>query len=521
MKATRAGTWVGQWATPAPALGIFRILYAGGLLIVWPPLSSVPLGGAPGSFYFAPLGPMAVLTGYPPSWLLLILEMACRSALIPLALGWRTRVVSIVVGVGFTLLAGVRYSTGKIDHDLLVLTVAPLALAAYWGASLSMDALRRPTQPVRDSAPGVAVLALATGFLFFTSGLAKALTGWLATDGSATRGWMLDYVDAGLGHWLNEAVITWDVPLLWKALDVTTVLFEMGFLVAIWRRRWLRFYVPVALAFHIGTIMLMSIDFSRLSLIYLLLAAPGVLAAPRLTRPVERAFTFLSRWRVVALPLGMGLVAAAFWASGPRSLGALFPAPPANLGMVVLVIALAVALLALRCRQPFGAAPWRVPRWAAPTALLVLVVPLPLFWTYSEVYPSVTGPLFMGNGDRGTGIVVNRQVFYRDGEEVTATEALRLPEPYATNVGEMRFPLHRDGSGRDRIEELRSQGHSFSPLAYHPAPYVRLRADETQWLGDPVELRVEWLAVLYDEAGVEQSAVPVTTYRLRSGSAPG
>ena len=83
------------------------------------------LAGLGHVFFFPPLGPFEMLHGYPPLRVIQAVELYI--ALIALLVGYRTRAAGWAVGLTQVVLAGLRYSTGKIDHELLVFIV-PVAI---------------------------------------------------------------------------------------------------------------------------------------------------------------------------------------------------------------------------------------------------------------------------------------------------------------------------------------------------------------------------------------------------------
>ncbi len=185
-----------------------------------------------------------------------------------LFVGWRTSLASI--GTGLTLLAldSWRYSLGKIDHDILMV-VAPLVLGfAGWGRALSVDATRRATadtpegkSPNAEAWP-VALFALFVGFALFTSGWAKATTGWLNPDLKCTYGHLAtNYLVTGRETWAAKLALPIQSAWFWKGADWATVALELAVLPAALRRRSFCLVLALVTVFHVGVMLLFDISF--------------------------------------------------------------------------------------------------------------------------------------------------------------------------------------------------------------------------------------------------------------------
>jgi hypothetical protein len=540
--------WSGlAYRRPVEWLAVWRILYAASQLIGWhtPPLG--PLAGLGHVFFFPPLGPFEMLHGYPPLRVIQAVELGRDIALIALLVGYRTRAAGWAVGLTQVALAGLRYSTGKIDHEMLVFIV-PVAMAfSSWGAALSVDARREAARPsTRDeSGPALAWLALAIGLTYFTAGFAKALTGWLDPSASATRGYLLVYLRQypwgphALNIMLGEAGPFW----AWKLMDYATVGFEMGVLFTIVRPSWFRTALTAALGFHLGVVGLLNIDFSRLIVCYLpFLFAPANAWLIRVREPVERALAWPGRtWPAIVCT-----VAAAYWVRGQRRGYPAFldewPYPrPWSLAVASVVVTLAYLVWrdwlgrSRNAIPAFAASPAQDEagsRWRGPVFVLTaLALPAQLacvVWA-SEPYPAPTGPLFMGNPDvGGRGRVFTQEiVVVADGERVPsdAVRFLGVPEPYATNIAFFRFPVgpvSASGLAVARLgwyDRLATQGHKFAATGRH-AVNDRLSEEERVYLirRFPAAAQVEvswWREVVHVESGrlvVERT--PLNRYRL-------
>jgi hypothetical protein len=493
-------------------------------------------------FFFPPLGPFEMLHGYPPPRAIQAVELGRDIALIALLVGYRTRAAGWMVGLTQVTLAGLRYSTGKIDHEMLVFVV-PVAMAfSSWGAALSVDARREAARPSpRDgSGPALAWLALAIGLTYFTSGFAKALTGWLDPSVSATRGYLLVYLRQypwgphALNTMLGETGPLW----AWATLG-----FEMGVLFTIARPSWFRTALTAALGFHLGVVGLLNIDFSRLIVCYLpFLFVPADARLVRIREPVERALAWPGRtWPAIVCGVG-----AAYWVRGQRRGYPAFldewPYPrPWSLAMAVVVVSLAYLIWrdwlgrsrhAIAAVAPSGTPGEVVSRWRGPVfALTALALPAQLacvVWA-SEPYPAPTGPLFMGNPDvGGRGRVFTQEIVVVGGGQRVPSDAVRflgVPEPYATNIAVFRFPVGSVSASGLAVarpgwyDRLATQGHKFAATGRH-AVNDRLSEEEHAYLVRrfPAAEEIEvswWREIVHVESGrlvVERT--PLNRYRL-------
>ena len=544
--------WFHRWSALAYArspewLGVCRIAYAFALLAGWHPRPMRPLAALGAAFFFPPLGPFALLDGYPGLRAIQALSLGRDLSLVALLVGYRTRLAGCVVGLTQIALAGLRYSTGKIDHDILILALPIVMSGSAWGAALSVDAARtRPSvAPARSSGPALAYLALLIGVTFFTSGFLKALTGWLDPGAAATRGYLLAFLrqHPWRAQTVNTAMAALDVTWLWKPLDWATVVFELALLLAVARPIWFRGTLAVAMTFHLGVVALLNIDFSLLLLCYLPFLfdpPPGALAGVRAR--VEGALARVGRWWPAVLVAAGG----AIWYAGQRrGYGTLFgrwpQLPPFSLGVAAMAATLGVVLWhewlpRLRRRAaPEPAAAEPVPpagpgrRWLFLGTVLVLPLELALFLLVSEPYPAPMGPLFMGNPDLGGTARNFRQelaiVSATGAVPVDAEELLGVPEPYATNILTLRFPLAPVSergvpvTSPTWLDRLATQGTTFRPLPRHGV-HEPLRPPERDHLRrrfpDAERLEVTWWREVVGMTGgrLTLERTPLNTHRV-------
>lgn len=504
------------------ALALYRVLYALGSLWVWRTLPSEALGSLPDFFYFGPVGPMQLIGGFPSAAILAAIEAGAVIALVALLIGYRTR----LAGLSFTGLAllqgGLRYSTGKIDHELVIIAV-PLVLSfSAWGDRFSVDQWRRqdPGGDARRSTYALAALALLLGTTFATSGAVKALTGWLDTRGSAVWGWAVTYQDYG---WPVNDINSWLVPRYspaWEALDYITVGFELGFLAAALSGRWLRPYLVLAVGFHIGILLLFGIDFGRLLLVYLAFA-PLQPAAMACRRALDWFYSRLARLPSACLGLiagGFGSVI--YFGELPTLLRAFEGRVLLYLGtgfwLLFAVLVGCLVAMALRFRRPTAeVAPAggdvRLERRVVLAVTAIVVAPFLVLVAWSEPYPAPIGPLFAGVRAQGNDAVVLRQEVWIEGPEgrrdVTPGQLFGAGPHFSTNLQNYRFPapvgaaqaftpLPNPPSGR--LGEL---GHRFRATRFSRPP-IDLTEQERAYFAQALDARpgdvlvVQWTRVV-------------------------
>jgi uncharacterized membrane protein YphA (DoxX/SURF4 family) len=219
------------------------------------------IGSLPSDFFVPPPGPMMLFEGFPSHWLFLILHGLLILSLCLMILGWRTKFASLATGIIFLIINGFIYSAGKINHDMLIIVVPMLMAFSGWGKAYCLDSyLRNEKERVHDWT--LTLLALIIGFMFFTAGFSKIIGGWLDVDSQATLGhFFKQYFVYGRHDLLSGYALDISNLWVWEFFDYTTVLFEAGFLLAIFFPRSTRIYVCLAVLFHFSTMLVLNITF--------------------------------------------------------------------------------------------------------------------------------------------------------------------------------------------------------------------------------------------------------------------
>lgn len=253
-----------EFALPVRSLALFRILFAGTLLLIVVP-RGLSVHRLPEMFYHTPFSVAMFWTAPVSAEVMQALNLGLIVALAALLLGWRTRVASVSVCTLLVLLQSFMYATGKINHGHLLLTLVPGVLAwSSWGRDLSIDS-RGSGESVPDlyrEAWSISLLAFLVAVAMFTAGWPKLTTGWLDLSSQATNGHlMVSYVSAGHHTWAGALALRHFPAWLWECMDWATVLMECGFLLVLWNRRLFRLFCAVACLFHLGVLLIFDINF--------------------------------------------------------------------------------------------------------------------------------------------------------------------------------------------------------------------------------------------------------------------
>lgn len=222
------------------------------------------LANLPADFYAPPPGPMMLFDRFPPEAFLLTVHLLLVASLLAMLTGYKTKWSSLLTGLLMLSLKGFIFSIGKINHDLLLSVVPILFAFSGWGHRYSVDAVLKNNGLTESESNGwpLPLLALFIGFMMFTAGFPKILGGWLDPATQAAQGHFLNQVyQKGRTDLLAEAALHWNSALFWEFLDIATILFEVGFLIAIFHPRTTRLFICIAVLFHFSTLMLMNIAF--------------------------------------------------------------------------------------------------------------------------------------------------------------------------------------------------------------------------------------------------------------------
>lgn len=351
------------------------------------------------------------------------LEIAITLGLFLLLVGWRTSIVSITLTLGFVVQSGIRFSTGKIDHDILLFLV-PLFLASSWGARLAL-------RPEKFKIPRLDIFGIFLGFFFLTSGLQKGLTGWLAVDHSSTQNWLYFYQNnySFLGP-IGKFVLSFPNFLL-ELLDWATVILECAILPLLLFRKLVPIALLLALSFNMVVYLIFGIDFSKLIPVYLVLLPIYFFPKMRLSMAKASIVVVATALSATINSLTQGILKI-----GPFSL----EIPIFWITTSALLIAIGLTIFpTLKSSSGLTSKPISI---IATIGILSIPFVLSVLWT--EPYPAVIGPGFRG------GITSEyRQIWKKDGEIVDPSDVFQVPAPFSKNIALFGWPSPQ------------SQGHEF------------------------------------------------------------
>jgi hypothetical protein len=255
----------------AGRLGLFRIVYAA--FYLWNHATTrtdIALIGFLPAEAWKPVGITRLLLVPPHLETLLLLERLLLCSLVLLCFGLGTRLATATVLITGTCVAAVDYSFGQIDHaDTFLVTYVPLVmLFARWGDTWSLDASlgwRKPISPLDDRwqyAAPCKVILLWISVLYFTSGLYKIVYGsWLVDWDTLARALIQANVRPDASQ---SAAHIAQSPLLSGGLQVSALLLELSFPLALTGERLRTIFLSAMALYHFSIWRLMGIDFAAL-----------------------------------------------------------------------------------------------------------------------------------------------------------------------------------------------------------------------------------------------------------------
>ena len=272
--------WQRFWFDPAPPFGldICRIVFFGAVFVYF-------LGR-----HFSAWGEVS-LALWKPIWLfdyshlpvlrpmvLAILEGIWKAALFSSCIGFFTRVSTFVAFVlgSYLLLLPTNFGQ-QYREELIVIIVLGIMAASCVGTSLSIDQLLRRrryggTNPVESGEYTWPLRAvwLTMSLIYFAAGIAKLRHSGLAW---ATSDTLSIYLVRGYYNAANRPLLSWGLDLaqrkwLCNALAGATLLWEVGFPVALFSRigRWI--LLPISFSMLVGIRLVMGPPFELLALCY-------------------------------------------------------------------------------------------------------------------------------------------------------------------------------------------------------------------------------------------------------------
>lgn len=298
--------WKSEYRIDGNSLAFYRIFFCVIFGIFFLP-SYAWIGEVPKAFFTPPMLSIASLfSSFPDKSFFLFLDVAICASLVLVALGFFTRVSTGALLLAMLVGNNFQYSFGKIDHSILVLCVLLVMLVVNWGQSLSIDQILFKRRPRNDSS--IWLLGLLVAFGFFTAGFGKAIV-WIDFDFN-TNGF-LTWLNSGYYNFnrqelLAPAAVALRPLWIWEFADIAAVVFELGFIIAMLRRRFVMTWLMIACFFHLTNCLVLNIPFTPYTICYLAFI-PWSKLIPKL-----ETLSRLPSWSWVAIGITMTLIALPF-----------------------------------------------------------------------------------------------------------------------------------------------------------------------------------------------------------------
>lgn len=243
------------------------------------------IGTVPQTFFKPPVFSLtALFSAFPPAVFFQIIDIATGLCTLTVMVGLATRASTILLLLLVLVGNSFYFSLGFINHEILYLCVLITMCFQDWGALFSVDALLEgrslsrmslsKEERERETAGRTTNLWLLVVFIvfgFFTAGFGKAFS-WVDFDltTSGFLSWFYrGYFNLGRDQFLAPLVFKINVPLIWELLDLSAVIFELGFLFAIFSRKSWYSWLAIACFFHLMNCLLLNISFIANAVAYL------------------------------------------------------------------------------------------------------------------------------------------------------------------------------------------------------------------------------------------------------------
>ncbi len=267
MKKNRLNYWIfEEYRVSVEGLGLFRIAFVLYILFIYGLPEFTWIAGQP-DYYFNPrlFSINALFDSYPGYSLLLSLQVLIALGYAFLLVGWHTRKVSVILPLLVIFCKGFSYAFGHLDHDLFAWILPLIMAGSCWGEAYSVDAYQHRSRPPRENNGwSLHLLAVLLGFSMAFSGLIKTLGGWFLLDNKAVFAhFAYNYYVVGRHDLLAGDFLRITSPLFWEFMDWSAVIFELSFLVAMFKRQWYRMVLGVACIFHFLNMIILNIPFTE------------------------------------------------------------------------------------------------------------------------------------------------------------------------------------------------------------------------------------------------------------------
>ncbi len=272
----RLNAWVNQaFYMSNKTLATYRILYCIAVIFIIGIPNYSWIANHPTYIYNPPSYSIAAFfQGFPGFIFLETLSLSIIVLYLFLLFGFYTRLVSILLTIFMIIGQSFAFSFGKIDHNILFV-ILPLMMAfSAWGNHYSIDHIRGKEY---SSNPWIiTIIALVIGFAMFTAGVPKLLHGWLDVSSQATQSYVIKkyYSGAELALWAPY-LMNLSSEVFWESLDYLAVVFEIGFLVVVFKPTIFRVFIFLALCFHFFNGLMLDVFFIGNNVVYLLFLKRG------------------------------------------------------------------------------------------------------------------------------------------------------------------------------------------------------------------------------------------------------
>lgn len=257
--------WFAQPGSPL-VLALVRLAVFGGIIYTATAYDPRVYAGLPEELILEPDIGGRLLALLPMSPTLAAVTWTLMVAAAALAMvGWRVAMTGTVTVVLATYVFGLSTMFGKVDHNHHLLWVGALMAASPCADRLAIGTKgRRPAGSAAYGFP-LRVTWLLIGLLYLGAGIPKLRDGidWIVGENLRNQMWIHWYV---LDH---EPPFRIDHhPWLYEAAALATVVFEVGFVVAVLWHVTRRVAVILGIGFHVGTQFALGIFFPTLVPLY-------------------------------------------------------------------------------------------------------------------------------------------------------------------------------------------------------------------------------------------------------------
>ena len=303
--------------------------------------------------------------------------------------------------------AGLRFSTGKIDHDILILLV-PFFFRNSWGNCLALKQSKYRKEKL---------FPYLVSFYFLSSAFIKIQSGYLEGETQSVYQWLKFYeYNYGFSGIWGQSIVQLNHFYL-EVLDLLAVLTEMLLAIMFFLRQTRILGIILAVCFHLLVFLIFGIDFSKLFFVYLLtLKYPFRL--PKILKNENYLNVLLGATFALFFMYLIKLI------SGHFPIIYLFSLPLLFLSLAILRRASKHPIFDTHENYNHGFLTY-----------LILLFPLLLTIFYTEPYPAIIGP-----GFRGDIIGCVEQTFTKNGVEISPESIFGVENPSAQNLGFYFFP---------------------------------------------------------------------------------